>query len=529
MQQRSRLLLFVLSCAAAVSAFGLSDSPDMDTWSPSSSVKSVVVTPDTIYIGGFFGELFPPSGASVPRNRLAALDADTGEPLPWAPEVQGGNQEVYSLALSGNTVYVAGNFESVSGQARRNLAAVAADTGALKNWNPDINGAVESICIAGSKLYLGGNFQFAGVQARESLAAVDINTGAILSWNPQADGAVRTLVHYNGTIYAGGSFQRIGGQIREHIAAINANTNSPLSWAPQADGDVYDMAISGTTLYVVGDFRNIAGQPRTGAAAFNLTNGALTSWNAGADAPIFAVAADATTVYLGGSGVPEQNEGLTMLGGQTRHLLGAVSATTGTATSWHPFTPATQSNQDVYDIQLAAGGKVYVGGNISNINGGRPSNLLKFGEAVTPDTTPPAATQVTPSISNLRLGDGIAFHVTFSEAVQGFNDANDLIITTSGPALTYSSPTVSGSGSEYTVLFEGLESSGGVLSVAVDTSSDVTDAAGNGLATTATGSARVSNFGVRLPVASWPLLMAMPLLALLVLRRRNARSCVIPA
>ncbi|GIW09481.1 MAG: hypothetical protein KatS3mg061_0538 [Dehalococcoidia bacterium] len=44
---------------------------------------------------------------------------------------------VYALAVSGSTVYVGGGFTSVGGQTRNRLAALDAATGNVTSWNPN--------------------------------------------------------------------------------------------------------------------------------------------------------------------------------------------------------------------------------------------------------------------------------------------------------------------------------------------------------------------------------------------------------
>ena len=60
--------------------------------------------------------------AGAARNALAALDAMTGQPSAWNPDANSG---VYTLAVSGGTVYAGGEFTSIGGQARSGIAFLA--------------------------------------------------------------------------------------------------------------------------------------------------------------------------------------------------------------------------------------------------------------------------------------------------------------------------------------------------------------------------------------------------------------------
>src|SRR5687768_8506487 len=73
-------------------------------------VNAVVYAGTTVYLGGAFTEVRPAGaavGAGVTRNNLAALDATTGQVLPFDPNVNG---EVHALAVDDGTLYVGGAF-----------------------------------------------------------------------------------------------------------------------------------------------------------------------------------------------------------------------------------------------------------------------------------------------------------------------------------------------------------------------------------------------------------------------------------
>ncbi|MEZ5078164.1 MAG: hypothetical protein R2725_12070 [Solirubrobacterales bacterium] len=69
-----------------------------------------------VYVGGRISEV---NGEE--RDEAAASDAETGELLPWAPEVDGG---VLALTVDGEHVYLGGKFGDVNGASRDRLAAV---------------------------------------------------------------------------------------------------------------------------------------------------------------------------------------------------------------------------------------------------------------------------------------------------------------------------------------------------------------------------------------------------------------------
>ena len=102
---------------------------------------------------------------------------------------------------------------------------------------------VNAILRVGNVVYIGGDFTVllghnGEVVARRNLAALDANTGQPLTWNPDADNVVHSLAASpdGSIVYAGGAFRNVGGLTRTRLAAINATTGAVLSWAPNASG-----------------------------------------------------------------------------------------------------------------------------------------------------------------------------------------------------------------------------------------------------------------------------------------------------
>src|SRR5206468_1528981 len=79
------------------------------------------------------------------RNHIAALNkAGSGLATPWDPNANG---SVSALALDGTTVCTGGNFTSIGGLTRNNIAALDATTGQATPWNPSANGVVDALAV----------------------------------------------------------------------------------------------------------------------------------------------------------------------------------------------------------------------------------------------------------------------------------------------------------------------------------------------------------------------------------------------
>ncbi|MBS42491.1 MAG: hypothetical protein CMH83_04850 [Nocardioides sp.] len=89
--------------------------------------------------------------------------------------------------------YVAGDFETVGGDAQRYLAHVAGD-GTVVDDLPAPDGPVWSLGLSDGLLYVGGVFDRVGERARDGLAAIRLSDGAVTGFAPQADGIVTELL-----------------------------------------------------------------------------------------------------------------------------------------------------------------------------------------------------------------------------------------------------------------------------------------------------------------------------------------------
>jgi hypothetical protein len=302
----------------------------------------------------------------------------------WNPNVGGIPHQtgVSALAASGSTIYAGGNFPSIGGQPRHNLAALDPTTGAATDWNPNPDGAqIETLAVSGQTVYAGGAFQSIGGQRRHAIAALDAATGSASDWNPNPMGGaylgtVRTLAVRGSTVYAGGNFASIGGQPRHNLAALDATTGAATDWNPDPTGATLvqqngillgqtdQLAISGSTVYVAGDFTTIGGQPRNNLAAIDATTGTAADWNPNPGRSgqtshavfINALAVADSTIYVGGA--------FTSIGSQPRRDLAALDATSGAATDWNPNGPNSSPTGGA-SVLAVSGSTLYAGGEFS--------------------------------------------------------------------------------------------------------------------------------------------------------------------
>ncbi len=313
------------------------------------------------YIGGEFAHV-----GGEPRQNLAHVLADGTVDPAWAPGASGTypyeptfGGAVWVLAFDGTTIYAAGPFDTLAGEARAGLGAVDL-AGDVTAWAPTIEPAwgVQAIGFRGTTVYLGGGFHAVDGQGRAGLAAVDA-AGALTDWNPGTEangepGGASAIAVVGDTVFVGGGFDVVAGEPRYRLAALDAVTGAATPWSPAVEwpngfSGVSSLAADAGTLYVGGQFMEVDGQPRSGLAAFD-ASGALTAWAPRLDVPMVeALAVSGGVVYVGGP--------FGHAGGLVRWRLAAFDAA-GAPTAWDP-----DLDDEGLPFALAAGGgAVYVGG-----------------------------------------------------------------------------------------------------------------------------------------------------------------------
>jgi hypothetical protein len=341
-------------------------------WNPSANNAPValVVNGNTVYAGGYFTSV-----GGQARNGFAAIDVTTGRVTAWDPNAQLSNGfGRFALAVSGRTVYAAGPFVTVGGQSRNYFAALDSQTGVATAWDPNADepqfNEIYSLAVSGNRVFAAGDFTHIGGQPRLGLAALDGSTGLADDWDPAAtvDGGtpeILTLAASGSVLYSGGSFTSIGGQARNGLAALDAATGLATPWNPDPDANVTALAMHGRTVYVGGRFTHISGQDRDNLAALDATTGMATAWSANVSGPVFdngviqAFALNGATIYVGGD--------FTTIGGQPRNGLAALDATTGAVLVWDSGLSTLFGSPSVSALAVR-GGRLFVGGAFLSMN-----------------------------------------------------------------------------------------------------------------------------------------------------------------
>ncbi len=329
-------------------------------------VSALALSGSTLFAGGSFSTI---DGTT---NYLGAVSASTGAA---AADVTIGtlNGPVNGLAVSGGTLYAVGSFSGVGAADRDELADFSTSTGALGALTlSTVTGmdvfatyGLDSVAVSGSTIYVGGQFVALDGTPVDNLAAVNAGTGAIESWTPNPGSSVLALAVDAGgdTIEAGGDIRFLGGTPMVNLAAMNTSDGSPVAGfsSPLSRTSSFlinSLALSGTTLYAA----NSAGSGSL-VIAVNGQTGAVDTSFAGPTMNGYPVAliASGDTLYVGGQ--------FNTIDGSSRQDLAALDLPGGSLdTSFAPPLTYNSSGLGVTALDLV-GGTLYFGGNDLDFNG----------------------------------------------------------------------------------------------------------------------------------------------------------------
>lgn len=325
----------------------------------------------TLYVGGDF-----PGAEGLDRPLLLAIDLLSNTITSWAPTAgsnPGSFDAVYSLASSGNTLYVAGDFEAVfQGKARRHLMAVDLTTGDVLPWAPEPNFGLDEILVSNGTLFAGGWFDTIAGAARSRVAAFDLATGALDPFAPALDKDVTALCRAGDTLYVGGRFDVANGQPRTRLAAFDLGTGALLPWAPEPEDytsnsiAINSLYTNGNRVWIAGEFFALGGARRRNVGAVHAVSGVVSSWQgnaAGGAHRVHVVRGEGATVAIAGD--------IRMVGAKFRPAAAELDLVTGEATDWAPFLGGVTDPSKLgraTEIEVGPHG-VYVGGEFGFVNG----------------------------------------------------------------------------------------------------------------------------------------------------------------
>ncbi len=250
------------------------------------SVSAVALSPDETHlaVGGYFEAI-----GGVARERLAVLRTSDGAVTDVRADLGASDvgpivaPAVRALEYSpdGATLYLGGDFATVAGTPRANIAAISSASGSVRAFAPDADTTVSDLAVTpdGTTVFAGGAFGFdaerprgapsIGGAERLGLAALRTSDGRATAWgadtNVYAFVTALVVTPDGETLFVGreGNQTLIGGVARWQLAAISVASADVLAWAPRGSdryspldvgrvGQISDLAVTpdGTALHV---------------------------------------------------------------------------------------------------------------------------------------------------------------------------------------------------------------------------------------------------------------------------------------
>lgn len=320
---------------------------------PDRNVYDMVIYEDLLVVGGLFGQI----GDSAFRS-MACVNLSTGI-MQSFPQITTG--WVNAFHLDGQRLYVAGTF---SGGALEVDMASRTVTG----WNPGVSGfalsaRVNDIWKEGSAIYLGGNFSSVLGTPRKNMAAVS-EQGDLLDFAPEPDAEVFSVLAHDNYLYTGGDFKTIAGQVLPHLARFGMDHEPDLSWRINPTWAVHEIDPTTGGMIIGGEFEMLQFEERDAAYALDTRTGKITDWNpAGGFSTVSDLKVDElrNVVYLAGYDF------------KTMRNVKAFDGTTGHELAGFQL----EFNNSVNRIdQDTVTGNLYMVGNFTQVNGEEHTRMV---------------------------------------------------------------------------------------------------------------------------------------------------------
>ena len=380
------------------------------------------------------------------------------------------NNAIRALAVSGNSLFAGGDFTIANLGGTGATPVISAnhvaefDTTA-STWSPlsqaDHNGVsntVHALAVSGNAIYVGGDFSFAGNVAANRVAKFDTTTN---TWSAltQGDGngvnsSVLALAVSGNSLFVGGFFTtaNLGGTgatpaiTANRVAKFDTTTNT---WSALKQGDgngvgnsmndlVAALAVSGNSLFVGGSFTTV-NQGGTGAtpaitannvAKFDTTTNtwsALSQGNGnGVNHVVVALAASGNSLFAGGQLTTANLGGTGATPAITANNVAKFDITTNT---WSALKQGNGNGVDsTVDVLTVSGNSLFVGGDLqtANLGGTGATPAINANRVAKFDTTTNTWSALSQGNGNGVIGDVFALAVSGNSLFVGggFGAAN---------------------------------------------------------------------------------------------------------
>lgn len=267
---------------------------------PKSAVYALFLSTDTLYVGGDFDSI-----SNSALYKLCAINANSGMAYNFMPTVGSidyNGSEVKDFERVGDTLYFGGTFDIVNNNFQQGLGAIKISTGQIIPMPFSTSGDVNEIEYnpVDKRIYTCGILNGIGTK-KNCMIELNAQTGALNSNFPDFPGLyIKTSISDGiGGWYVGGSFT-INSNIKNLIHVLNTN-KLDTAFHPNPNDMVYCLSIVNNILFLGGEFDSIGGVQRKYIASVNKNTGVLNNWDANCDNFVKAIFAKDSLLFLSGS------------------------------------------------------------------------------------------------------------------------------------------------------------------------------------------------------------------------------------
>lgn len=278
-------------------------SPSSGANGASGSVRTILLSGDSLYLGGDFTRYRDVSAA-----RLVRIDFD-GSLLKGFHEKGGfGNGSVLTLRESKGVLYVGGSFTSYRGRPAMRLAKLGAIDGELdRTFSPatgpnGASGSVRALLVeSDGNLVVGGDFTSIRDRGAARLARIRADGEFLANFGSGFNDAVESLTFWGDDLVVGGAFSQFDGREAKRLVRLHSSGQRDDGFLPVAegfDGSVSALAVLSDSLWVGGNFTSYRGQKALRVARV-FADGHLDSAYAASEAGGVSSAVHGVSAYAG--------------------------------------------------------------------------------------------------------------------------------------------------------------------------------------------------------------------------------------
>lgn len=198
------------------------------------TVRSFAEVGDVVVAGGTFTQVSQ-SGTDFARENIVAWNRTTGEILTsFAPRLNGGVSDVIRVPGE-EAVIVTGFFTEVDGVEQRYLTKLELDGSIATGFSARADRPIWGAAIAGTTVYVGGQFNGLTGLARKRFGAFDVRTGETLTTvnfdfsGTRVTGSGQGIKYINSVdvspdgarVIAAGNFERVDGLERNQLVVLD--------------------------------------------------------------------------------------------------------------------------------------------------------------------------------------------------------------------------------------------------------------------------------------------------------------------